>query len=206
MTHYDEMSRWYDAMAEGSEGRLRRHALQLLAVQAGERVLEIGCGTGRGLVELAQVGAGQVVGVDLSAGMLRQSQKRVLHITAGKRPALARADGLRLPFSVGYFDVTILSFTLEVFEVDQRAALLGEIRRVISPGGRLGVVALAVGKNGMMERAYQWAHRQFPHVIDCRPIPVEWELAQAGWQITSAERHSMWGLPVAVVIAERLTY
>lgn len=201
MSNYDALSNGYDALAEGSEGRLRRHALHLLAVQASERVLEIGCGTGRGMIELAEAGAGQIVGVDLSAGMVRQARRRILRIAGEKRPGLVRADGLSLPFSAGYFDAALLSFTLELFEVDQRAALLGEIRRVLNPGGRLGVVALAVGKNGMMERAYQWAHRRFPHVIDCRPIPVVREIQQAGWRIVDTENFSMWRLPVATVIA-----
>lgn len=204
MSQYDEMSRWYDALAEGSEGKLRLRAIDMLCLAPGERVLEIGCGTGRGLVELArQAEDAQVVGVDVSAGMLREAQRRIMRIGSNSGIGIVRADGLNLPFPTANIDIAFLSFALELFEEDQREALMGEIWRVLRPGGRLGVVALAVGNNGLMERAYQWAHRRFPQVIDCRPIPLEREVEQAGWRITTAERHAMWGLPVAVVIASK---
>ncbi|HRX82504.1 MAG TPA: class I SAM-dependent methyltransferase, partial [Pirellulaceae bacterium] len=67
---YDRISHAYDAIADAGEHRARERGLEALAVQPGERVLEIGYGTGHSLVELAKaVGAtGRVCGVDISTG------------------------------------------------------------------------------------------------------------------------------------------
>ncbi len=69
---YDKISRVYDLLAEHSEGPVRRAGLEKLDARPGEKILEIGCGTGHSLVSLAQsVGAtGKVYGLDLSENML----------------------------------------------------------------------------------------------------------------------------------------
>src|SRR5277367_4684067 len=64
---YDKISHVYDLLAEHSEGPIRRAGLEKLSARPGEKVLEIGFGTGHSLVSLAQsVGpTGKVYGVDL---------------------------------------------------------------------------------------------------------------------------------------------
>ena len=155
-------------------GLVRQGALALLAARPGERILEIGPGTGRGLVALAQaVGtAGWVCGIDLSAGMLRQASRRVKRAGAAQQVTLCRADGLALPYQAQVFDAAFLSFTLELFDDPQRSALLQEIARVVRPGDRLAVAALAQG-GGRMVSVYQWAHRRFPRLVDCRLADVQ---------------------------------
>ena len=51
------------------------------------------------------------------------------------------------------------------------------------------------------ERIYDWMHRHFPHIVDCRPIDVERLVADAGFTIVRVERLGMWGLPVAAILA-----
>ena len=73
------MSRWYDTLVGGSEKKLTDAGLQKLGVQKGEKVLEIGFGTGHAILALARtVGKlGRVYGVDISEGMLNVAQERV---------------------------------------------------------------------------------------------------------------------------------
>ena len=73
MTTYDTLSRWYDWLA-ASERQHTDAGLSMLAVQLGERVLEIGCGTGRAAAQMAAMG-GQVTAIDLSWGMLQVAGK-----------------------------------------------------------------------------------------------------------------------------------
>ena len=76
--NYDRLSRVYDLLTTAGESHIRRQALAMLDTRPGERLLEIGCGTGKAMVELAKI-AGCVVGVDLSPGMLAVAQRHIQH-------------------------------------------------------------------------------------------------------------------------------
>jgi ubiquinone/menaquinone biosynthesis C-methylase UbiE len=199
---YDRLSGWYDLLA-ASEARFGAQGLNLLAAQAGERVLETGCGTGKNALALAeQVGpSGQVVGVDLSGGMLAQARLRLNSSEAGSSAALLQADAVFLPCPPNWFDAAFAAFTLELFDTPEIVLVLGELRRVLRPGGRLCVVSLAAQvRPSPAARLYGWFHRRFPAWVDCRPIPAEQFLAQAGFQVRERQDGSLWGLPVGIVI------
>lgn len=204
---YDRISHVYDLIADGGEHRARERGLELLAVEPGEHVLEIGFGTGQSLLELARaVGReGRVDGIDISTGMRDVAIKRL-----GEQQGLAQLVELRvdsvppLPYDHG-FDAVTMSFTLELFEPSEMVSLLEECRRVLRPGGRLGVVSMASVPEGehesWMERTYIWMHRHFPHIVDCRPIPLEETLEANGFELSKRERISLFSMPVAVVVA-----
>ena len=204
-TFYDRLSSFYDWIAEASEGEPRRRALQALAPARGEQVLEIGVGTGRALPALARaVGpAGRVLGIDVSAGMLRVARRHLAALGLG-RVALQRADARALPFRSGGLDAVFMSFTLELFEAEEIPLVLREILRALRPGGRLGVVSLVEGKpTTPWARLYRWFRRRWPRLIDCRPIPLEAVLEHAAFELRSAETLSVSGLPVRAVVATR---
>src|SRR5581483_11432296 len=122
----------------------RQWGLAMLAVQPGERVLEVGCGTGQALPALSATAgpAGQVVGLDLSSGMLGVARAALARI--GERHiTLVAGDARALSFSDAVFDAVFMSFTLELFERQDAARVLRDVRRVLRPHGRLGLVALA---------------------------------------------------------------
>jgi len=194
---YDRLSRWYDLFS-GGERRLGLDALRLLAPRPGERVLEIGPGTGHALRQLASaVGLdGLACGLDLSPGMLARARRRA------PGSALVQADGLFPPFVGGSFDLIFLSFTLELFDTPEIPAVLAECARLLRPGGRLGVVALAKC-DGLMVNLYEKAHSRWPAVIDCRPIHAAQAVREAGFTVRESQVRSLWGLPVEVVIAAR---
>lgn len=201
--NYDRLSRWYDALSGSSERPARMRGMQRLDIQPGERVLEIGCGTGEALSILAAGAgpAGGVLGLDLSAGMLRRAASK-LGRDASANIQLMQGDSSHLPFADKSLDALFMSFTLELFADTEIPSLLTECRRVLRPGGRLGVVSLLQkGKPGWMERAYGWAHRRWPIAIDCRPIPLEKVTSNAGFEISHFEEVSMWGLAVGVLVA-----
>lgn len=191
---YDRLSRIYDVFS-GGERRLGERGLALLAPQAGERVLELGPGTGHALAAIGRTGA-MAFGLDLSRGMLGRARE------AAPLARLMEGDATRLPIPDGTFDAVFLAFTLELFPEGEIPTVLAECRRVLTGPGRLGVVALrSVERPGPMGRLYGWSHRTFPSVVDCRPIAVEELVAAAGFAITRREELSMWGLPVLAVAA-----
>ena len=76
---YNRLSRWYDAIAGSTEKKYRDWGLKKLSAQPSEKILEIGFGTGHCLVALANaVGPlGEVIGLDISDGMLAIAQERL---------------------------------------------------------------------------------------------------------------------------------
>jgi demethylmenaquinone methyltransferase/2-methoxy-6-polyprenyl-1,4-benzoquinol methylase len=201
---YDRMSPWYDLLAGASEQPHVRAGLEKLDAREGEHILEIGFGTGRALVPLAEaVGrSGGVYGVDISAGMARQARSRLEEAGLRGEAALILGDGARLPHRDGTLNAIFMSFTLELFDTPCISQVLGECRRVLGETGRLCIVSLTKeGRGSLPVRLYEWVHKKMPRYVDCRPIPVTESLEGAGFEIVDAERRSMWTLPVDVALA-----
>jgi len=200
---YDRLSRWYDLLAGSAEQRYKTAGLQLLDARPGERILEIGFGTGACLVPLAEaVGpAGRVNGIDLSPGMLAVARHKLEKAGLSGRVELTSGDAARLPYPEASFDAAFISFTLELFDTPEIPVVLAEIRRVLRAGGRLGLAAMVIRGGGWMLKLYEWTHRHFETYADCRPIHARQSLETAGFRITAHRQMSMFGLPVDVLLA-----
>jgi ubiquinone/menaquinone biosynthesis C-methylase UbiE len=201
---YDHLSRWYDLIEGGWEGRPRRLALKMLAVQAGESVLEIGCGTGSSLIELARaVGQqGRVFGLDLSAGMLAVAARKLQRKHLLERVDLRQGDALQLPFENAGMDAAFMAFTLELFDIPEIPMVLAECRRVLTHDGRLAVVAMSKqGGVKFMQSAYEWLHARFPSSIDCRPIFLRSALEKSGFSLRQHQLTSLSGLGIEIAVA-----
>ena len=203
---YDKISHVYDLLAEHSEGPIRRAGLEKLDAQPGEKVLEIGCGTGHSLVSLAQsVGpTGKVYGLDLSERMLDVARDNLHKAGLAERVELTCGDAVKLAYPSDALDAIFMSFTLELFDTPEIPKVLAECKRVLRPGGRIVVVAVSKnGEGGLILELYEWSHRHFPNLVDCRPIFVRQSLETAGFRIESTERKMMW-VPVEVVLAVKM--
>ncbi len=198
---YNKMSRRYDLFT-AAEKPYKLAGLRMLNAQPGESVLEIGFGTGECLLSLARsVGeTGAVFGVDLSDGMAAVARRKLRAADFLLRAHLFCGDAAHLSARTHAFDAVFISFTLELFDTPEIPRVLGEVRRVLKPGGRLAVVSLAKGaRASAMVRLYEWAHRKFPAWVDCRPIFVRAAVERAGFRVTQTTPMTMFGLPVEIV-------
>jgi demethylmenaquinone methyltransferase/2-methoxy-6-polyprenyl-1,4-benzoquinol methylase len=203
-TAYDRLSKWYDLLAGSSEKKFADIGLQKLDVKAGEKILEIGFGTGGSLVSLVQLAGstGNVCGMDLSPGMFRVAQNKLKKNGILHRVKIQCADAAHLPYPDNFFDALFMSFVLELFDTPELPLVLQECKRVLQSNGRIGVVALSKRKK-ISVRLYEWFHMQFPSYVDCRPIFVRETLEQAGFQIMNSIEMVMWGLPVDIIVAQK---
>jgi len=120
----------------GQDPRWRRALVAAVDVRPGQRVLDVATGTGLVAHELADRGA-DVVGLDQSEAMLAVARERL-----GDRVTFVRGEAERLPFADAEFDA--LTFTYLLRYVDDRAATMRELARVVRPRGRIGMVEFGV--------------------------------------------------------------
>lgn len=206
---YDRISGVYDALSDSNEHAARETGQTALQLKTGERVLEIGFGTGNSVLDLARAvePQGHVSGIDVSEGMLSVATEKISREGLSEVVDLQVADARQLPFDDGVFDAAFTSFTLELFELDEIPAVLTEIRRVLKPGGRLGVVSMATVAEGehesILEKTYKWMHQHFPHIVDCQPIDVSSFVADAGLELTQEISLEIWTMPVKAVVGTK---
>ena len=204
---YNRLSRWYDVIAGSTEKKYRDWGLEKLSAQPGERILEIGFGTGHCLLTLAKaVGpTGRVLGLDISDGMLDIARGRLQAEGLGDRVDLHLGDAASLDFiEANSLDGVFMSFTLELFDNPEIPKVLGECHRTLKPGGRIAVVSMTkTNPPGMAVRMYEWFHESMPNYADCRPIFARQAIEQAGFKIQDVSLSSMWGLPVEIVLGKK---
>lgn len=133
---YDRMNR---VMTAGLDQRWRERAVERAEVKPGDAALDVCCGTGDLALELARrVGpGGTVIGCDFSEPMLDLAREKAQG-TASLR--FEWADALRLPYEEGRFDAVTVGFGLRNLADLDRG--LGEMRRVLRPGGRLVILEI----------------------------------------------------------------
>jgi demethylmenaquinone methyltransferase/2-methoxy-6-polyprenyl-1,4-benzoquinol methylase len=137
--HYDRVGA---AMSFGQDPRWRRALVEAIGPKPGMRILDVATGTGMVAFALAAQGA-EVVGLDQSEAMLGGAQARLRRTPelAG-RLSFVLGEAEALPFADGEFDA--LSFTYLLRYVDDPAATMRELARVVTPGGRIGMVEFGV--------------------------------------------------------------
>jgi len=126
---YDLMNR---VMTAGLDGRWRRLTAEVV-VRPGDRVLDACCGTGDLALAAGRAG-GRVVGLDFSERMLERARRKSAAIE------WVRGDLLDLPFEDESFDAATVGFGVRNVADLERS--LRELRRVLRPGGRLGILEI----------------------------------------------------------------
>jgi SAM-dependent methyltransferase len=119
-------------------GPVNRIAIEKVAVQAGEAVLEIGCGHGRTLARIAAAPGTFLAGINPSDVMVRLARRRLRRWIAAGRADVALASSAKLPHADARFDAALAVHVVYFWR--EPLVDLAEIRRVLRPGGRLLLV------------------------------------------------------------------
>src|SRR6202521_1504558 len=162
--------RYASILSYGQDPRWRRFLVSCVEAGPGDRILDVATGTGAVARELvAQTGC-SVVGVDQSAGMLAEAGRR-----SNGRIELAEASAEQLPFADGEFDG--LTFTYLLRYVDDPAATLRELARVVRPGGSIAGLEFGL-PSGRPWHALWRAYTRVGLPLLGRAVSPEW--AQVG--------------------------
>ena len=127
---YDRMNR----LMTGGLDRRWRDATARRVIQPGDTVLDAACGTGDLALADLRAGAARVVGVDFSEQMLERAARKSSAIE------WVQGDLCKLPFADGSFQAVTIGFGLR--NVADKEDALRELRRVLAPGGRLGILEI----------------------------------------------------------------
>jgi demethylmenaquinone methyltransferase / 2-methoxy-6-polyprenyl-1,4-benzoquinol methylase len=150
---FDEIARRYDrvntVLSIGTDSGWRRRAARETRLQPGGSALDVACGSGKLTAELARMAGpkGRVVGVDFSAQMLEIARRRF--------PAIEflEGDALNLPFEDRSFDASTIAFGLRNLADPIKG--LGEMLRVLRPGGHAVVLEFVRPPRGLVGGAYR---------------------------------------------------
>ena len=148
---YGSYSRIYDFIFKRWFYPRQQHVIRSLSLQEGQRVLDLGVGTGLSLpLYPRQV---QVAGVDLSDGMLREAHRKVRqeqldHVT------LLEMDAGQLAFADDAFDVVIAAFVISV--VPDPIQVIAEIKRVSKPDGKIVIINHFQSQNKLIAQVEKW--------------------------------------------------
>ena len=196
--NYDRLSGFYDLLSGRAESAIFHRAMDLLGSRLNDGLLDIGCGTGKGLVEIKNIypNATLCFGVDLSFKMCCKASQKNLDVM--------NSNALDLPFKSSSFDTVTFSFSIEIIPEELIRLVLEESFRVLKPGGVVCVICMVdlPGKN-LISSLYTWARNKFQKLVDCRPISIFQFLKESRFMIIHKEICSIYGLPVEIVILEK---
>ncbi|MFZ0976317.1 MAG: ubiquinone/menaquinone biosynthesis methyltransferase [Solirubrobacteraceae bacterium] len=154
---FSGLPRAYDRMGAvlsfGQDPRWRATLVDQVNPLPGQRVLDVASGTGMVAFALARRGC-EVVGLDQSPDMLAAARRRLdANPQLAGRMTFIQGEAERLPFDDGEFDA--LTFTYLLRYVDDRAATMRELARVVKPNGRIGMVEFGVPASKPLRAAWR---------------------------------------------------
>jgi ubiquinone/menaquinone biosynthesis C-methylase UbiE len=196
---YNWIAPIYDLFGILMESKAHQRALDVAAIQNGEKVLEVALGTGLNFVELLKKNPnGWVDGVDVSMKMVEKARKRISK-TGQENYTLHLCDCRHLTFEDETFDVVINQYLLDILPVEDFIPILLEFKRVLKRRGRIILVNMTKGER-WLNHIYEGIYRLKPPLLaGCRGVMSIPFLQQIGFTEFHREFISQLGFPSEVV-------
>jgi len=167
--------RWGSILSFGQDPRWRRHLVYMTDAAPTDTVLDVATGTAAVALELVRQKDCYVVGVDVTDGMLEEGRRRVALAAAARKVRLQEADARALPFADGLFDALTVTYLMRY--VEDPAATLVELARVVKPGGTIASLEFGVPRGIWRPLWELWVRVG---------LPVAGRLIGGGWREVGA--------------------
>ena len=172
---FDGIARSYEWPAEAFSffqyGRWRRFLVSQLRVSPQALVLDVCTGTGLVASEIEARFRCRVVGIDLSDGMIEQAQRNLKATQVEPAVSLVKGCAESLPFADNSFDTVVFTYLLRYVEDPQ--ATLGELSRVLRPGGQMASLEFFVPRSPIVY-ALWLLHTRLAIPVGSRLLPGQW--------------------------------
>ncbi len=200
---YSRVAWAYEAWGRVADSRVRARVRELVATRPGGTTLEVGCGSGAMLADLARDNPqGRTVGVDLAPGMVKAARRRVAR--AGlERAEVALGDAEGLDFEDSSLDVVTSSYVLDILPRERILTSLEEFLRVLKPGGQVVLVNVTPAEKRRHKLPELLYGTGLPLTGNCRGILAEPLLRQVGFVDLDRQYVSQLSLPSEIVSARK---
>ncbi|WP_336093865.1 bifunctional demethylmenaquinone methyltransferase/2-methoxy-6-polyprenyl-1,4-benzoquinol methylase UbiE [Leeuwenhoekiella sp. CH_XMU1409-2] len=153
---FDTISKEYDGLNRvisfGIDVKWRKKVVNKVAATQPKRILDVATGTGDLAINLAKTEAEEIIGLDISAGMLNVGKEKVAAKNLDDRIKMVQGDSENLPFEDDYFDAITVAFGIRNFETLEKG--LAEILRVLKPGGIFVILETSVPTKFPFKQGY----------------------------------------------------
>jgi demethylmenaquinone methyltransferase/2-methoxy-6-polyprenyl-1,4-benzoquinol methylase len=143
---FDTISGNYDGLNKvisfGIDAKWKQKILKMVTEKQPKAILDIATGTGDLAILFASTSAQEIIGLDISQGMLDIGKKKIETQKLDSKIQMVLGDGEKIPYSDNYFDVITVAYGVRNFENLEKG--LSEILRTLQPGGQLIILETSV--------------------------------------------------------------
>lgn len=164
---FDTISKEYDGLNRvisfGIDIKWRKKVVAIVAKQNPKLILDIATGTGDLAINLAQTSAKEIIGLDISEGMLEVGKQKISKLKLSKKISMVTGDSENLPFKDNTFDAITVAFGIRNFENLDKG--LSEILRVLKPDGIFVILETSVPTKVPFKQGYNLYTKQIMPLI-----------------------------------------
>ena len=153
---FDTISENYDGLNKvisfGTDAKWKKRILKMVQEKQPTTILDIATGTGDLAILFSSTSAQEIIGLDISQGMLEIGKQKIQAKNLNDKIQMVLGDGENIPYANDYFDVITVAYGVRNFENLERG--LGEILRVLKPGGQLLILETSVPTQFPFKQGY----------------------------------------------------
>ncbi len=164
---FDTISGNYDGLNRvisfGIDIKWRKKVVSIVSKKNPDKILDVATGTGDLAINLVKTGAKEIIGLDISSGMLNVGREKIKAKKLNTIISMVQGDGEGLPYEDGYFDAITVAFGVRNFEHLEKG--LSEIFRVLKPGGVFVVLETSIPTKAPYKQGYNFYSKKILPLI-----------------------------------------